>query len=204
MWKNCFKRFFDFCAALFALFVLSPFFLFISLWLLVVNRGSGIFFVQERPGRNEKIFKLYKFKSMKDLRDGNGDLLPDALRLTSVGRFLRATSLDELPQFWNVLKGDMSLVGPRPLLKRYLPAYRPRERLRHSVRPGITGWAQVNGRNCISWDEKLALDVDYVEHCSFCLDLKIILLTVFKVLKRSDVEVDSQEGFLDESRGCSH
>lgn len=203
MWKNCFKRFFDVCAAAGALIVLSPFLLIVSVWLYFANKGAGAFFVQERPGKDEKIFKLYKLKSMTDERDGNGNLLPDAQRITLAGRFVRATSIDELPQFFNVLKGDMSLIGPRPLLVRYLPAYRPRERLRHSVRPGITGWAQVNGRNNLSWDKKLALDVEYVENCSFLLDLKIAWMTVLKVFKRTDVQTVSSEIFLDEARNCS-
>lgn len=200
MWKNCFKRCFDFCAALSALVFLSPLLFVVSVWLYFANKGAGVFFIQERPGKDEKIFKLYKFKSMTEARGKDGELLPDAERITVAGRFVRAASIDELPQFFNVLKGDMSLIGPRPLLVRYLPAYRPRERLRHSVRPGITGWAQVNGRNNVSWDKKLALDVEYVENLSFCLDMKIICLTIKKVFSREGVSVVSNEEFLDVER----
>ena len=174
-----FKRIIDFVIALVGLIVLSPLFLILWIWLSIANKGAGAFFVQERPGKDEKIFKVIKFKTMNDRRDEKGDLLPDSERLTTIGRWIRSLSLDEIPQLINVLKGDMSLVGPRPLLPRYLPYYTSRERLRHTVRPGITGWAQVNGRNTINWDRRLALDVYYVENLSFKLDLKIF----FKTLK---------------------
>lgn len=187
MYKNGVKRVLDFCLALIALLVLSPLLLVITIWLHFANKGAGAFFTQERPGKDEKIFKLYKFKSMTDERDTDGKLLPDAERLTPVGRFIRKTSLDELPQLWNVLRGDMSFVGPRPLLGQYLPLYSKEQVRRHEVRPGITGWAQVNGRNAISWQEKFKLDVWYVDHISMTLDMKIILMTVEKVLLRKDI-----------------
>jgi len=191
---------FDFTASLCALIVLSPLLLVVAVWLHFANKGSGVIFAQERPGKDEKIFRLYKFKSMNDARDENGELLPDEKRITSAGRFVRATSIDELPQFFNVLRGDMSLIGPRPLLIRYLPYYRPRERLRHTVRPGMTGWAQVNGRNNVSWDKKLSLDADYVENLSFFLDMKIAFLTIKKVLARNDIQVVPHGDFLDLQR----
>lgn len=156
----------------------------ITLWLHFANKGAGAFFTQERPGKNGRIFKVIKFKTMTDERNANGDLLPDADRLTKVGRFVRSTSVDELPQLFNVLKGDMALIGPRPLLPQYLPLYSKEQARRHEVRPGITGWAQVNGRNAISWKKKFELDVWYVDHCSFSLDLKIIFLTIKKVFVR--------------------
>lgn len=202
LWKNGLKRAFDFCASLCALVVLSPLLLVVAVWLHFANKGTGVIFAQERPGKDEKIFRLYKFKSMTDERDANGELLPDSERITAAGRFVRKTSIDELPQFFNVLRGDMSLIGPRPLLIRYLPYYRPRERLRHTVRPGITGWAQVNGRNHVSWDKKLSLDADYVENLSFLLDMKIVFLTIKKVLARADIDVVPQSGFLDEVRSA--
>jgi len=200
LWKNGLKRVFDFTASLCALIVLSPLLLVVAVWLHFANKGSGVIFAQERPGKDEKIFRLYKFKSMNDARDENGELLPDEKRITSAGRFVRATSIDELPQFFNVLRGDMSLIGPRPLLIRYLPYYRPRERLRHTVRPGMTGWAQVNGRNNVSWDKKLSLDADYVENLSFFLDMKIAFLTIKKVLARNDIQVVPHGDFLDLQR----
>ena len=163
----------------------------VAIWLHFANKGAGAFFTQERPGKNERIFKVIKFKSMTDERDANGRLLPDARRLTKIGRFIRSTSLDELPQLFNVLKGDMSIVGPRPLLVQYLPLYNDEQRRRHEVRPGITGWAQVHGRNAISWSEKFKLDVWYVDHCSLWTDIKVILLTVKKVLLRSDINNQS-------------
>lgn len=171
------------------LIVLSPLLLVVTVWLHFANKGAGAFFTQERPGKDERIFKLYKFKSMTDERDAEGNLLPDGERLTSVGRFIRKTSLDELPQLWNVLKGDMSFIGPRPLLVQYLPYYSDRERKRHCVLPGISGLAQVSGRNSISWDEQLELDVYYVENISFFLDLKICLTTIKKVLSQESVAV---------------
>lgn len=171
------------------LIVLSPLLLVVTVWLHFANKGAGAFFTQERPGKNERIFKLYKFKSMTDERDAEGNLLPDGKRLTPVGRFIRKTSLDELPQLWNVLKGDMSFIGPRPLLVQYLPYYSDRERKRHCVLPGISGLAQVSGRNSISWDEQLELDVYYVENISFLLDLRICLTTIKKVLSQESVAV---------------
>jgi len=202
LWKNGLKRAFDFTASLCALIVLSPLLLVVAIWLHFANKGAGVIFAQERPGKDEKIFRLYKFKSMNDARDENGELLPDEKRITSAGRFVRATSIDELPQFFNVLCGDMSLIGPRPLLIRYLPYYRPRERLRHTVRPGMTGWAQVNGRNNVSWDKKLSLDADYVENLSFLLDMKIVFLTIKKVLARNDIQVVPHGDFLDLERAA--
>ena len=181
----------DFCIVLSVLLVIWPILLIITLWLHFANKGAGTFFTQERPGKNGKIFKVIKFKTMTDERDVNGKLLPDADRLTKVGKFVRSTSIDELPQLINVLKGDMALIGPRPLLPQYLPLYNKEQARRHEVRPGITGWAQVNGRNAISWSKKFELDVWYVDHCSFCLDLKIIFLTIKKVFIREGI---SQEG----------
>ena len=163
----------------------------ITLWLHFANKGAGAFFTQERPGKNGSIFKVIKFKTMTDERNANGDLLPDADRLTKVGRFVRSTSVDELPQLFNVLKGDMALIGPRPLLPQYLPLYSKEQARRHEVRPGITGWAQVNGRNAISWKKKFELDVWYVDHCSFSLDLKIIFLTIKKVFVREGISSDT-------------
>lgn len=191
MYKHFFKRFFDFWISLTALIVLSPFLLVITLWLMIANKGAGAFFTQERPGKDAKIFKVIKFKSMTDERDADGKLLPDAQRLTKVGRFVRATSIDELPQLINVLKGDMALIGPRPLRTHYLPLYNKVQNHRHDVRPGITGWAQVNGRNAISWTKKFEYDVWYVNNISLILDIKIIWLTFMKVIKRKDI---SQEG----------
>ncbi len=187
MYCRFFKRFFDFVIALSALICLSPILIVVTIWLHFANKGAGAFFLQERPGKNEKIFKIIKYKTMTDERDANGNLLPDADRLTKVGRFVRSTSIDELPQLINVLKGDMSLIGPRPLRVHYLPLYNELQRHRHDVRPGITGWAQVNGRNNISWTQKFELDVWYVENISFMIDIKIIYLTIRKVLKRSDI-----------------
>lgn len=187
MYKKFIKRFLDILFSLLGLIILSPLFLVIWVWLSIVNKGVGAFFLQERPGKNEKIFKLIKFKSMTDERDENGKLLPDAERLTSVGRFIRKTSIDELPQLWNVLKGDMSFIGPRPLLIQYLPLYNEKQHRRHEVRPGITGWAQVNGRNTISWEEKFNYDVWYVDHISLWLDIKIIFKTLQKVFKRDGI-----------------
>ena len=191
MYKNGVKRALDFCIVLLVLLIIWPVFLLITIWLHFANRGAGVFFTQERPGKNRKIFKVIKFKTMTDERDANGNLLPDAERLTKVGRFVRSTSIDELPQLINVLKGDMALIGPRPLLPQYLPLYSKEQARRHEVRPGITGWAQVNGRNAISWTKKFELDVWYVDHCSFLLDMRIVFLTIKKVFIREGI---SQEG----------
>lgn len=187
MYKHFFKRFFDFWISLTALLVLSPILIVITLWLTIANKGAGAFFTQERPGKDAKIFKVIKFKSMTDERDAEGKLLPDAQRLTKVGRFVRSTSIDELPQLINVLKGDMALIGPRPLLVQYLPLYSPEQARRHEVRPGITGWAQVNGRNLCKLSKKFEYDVWYVDNCSFKTDIKIIFLTIKKILTRSDI-----------------
>ncbi len=191
MYKHFFKRLIDFIIVLTALAVIWPFLLAITLWLHFANKGAGAFFFQERPGKNGNIFKVIKFKTMTDERDAQGNLLPDADRLTPVGRFVRSTSIDELPQLINVLKGDMSLIGPRPLLVKYLPLYSPEQARRHEVRPGITGWAQCHGRNAISWTKKFELDVWYVDHISFMTDLKVIFLTIKKVVCREDI---NQEG----------
>lgn len=191
MYKHFFKRFSDFWIALIALIVLSPILLIVTVWLHFANKGAGAFFFQERPGKNAKIFKVIKFKSMTDERDENGNLLPDAQRLTKIGKFVRSTSIDELPQLINVLKGDMALIGPRPLLVQYLPLYSPEQARRHEVRPGITGWAQCNGRNAISWTKKFELDVWYVDNMSLIVDVKIIYLTIKKVICRSDINSDS-------------
>lgn len=187
MYSRFFKRFLDFWIALVALVALSPLLLVVTVWLHFANKGAGAFFLQERPGKDARIFKVIKFKTMTDARDREGRLLPDAERLTRVGRFVRSTSLDELPQLINVLKGDMSLVGPRPLLVQYLPLYTPEQARRHEVRPGITGWAQCHGRNAISWQRKFELDTWYVDHLSFVTDLKILGITAKKVLMRVDV-----------------
>lgn len=187
MYKHFFKRFFDFWIALIALICISPILLIVTIWLHFANKGAGAFFTQERPGKNGKIFKVIKFKTMSDERDENGVLLPDEKRLTKVGRFVRSTSIDELPQLINVLKGDMALIGPRPLLVQYLSLYNEEQARRHEVRPGISGWAQCNGRNAISWSEKFKLDVWYVDHLSLWTDLKIIFITIKKVLCRSDI-----------------
>ena len=187
MYKVCFKRLLDLLFVLLVLFVLSPLLLVVSVWLFFANGKIGIFFVQERPGLKGRIFKMIKFKTMTDERDEEGNLLPDEKRLTRIGRFIRSTSLDELPQLFNVLKGDMSLIGPRPLLPQYLPLYSEKQAKRHDVRPGITGWAQVNGRNAISWQQKFEYDVWYVDHLSFVLDMKILFLTIKKVFIREGI-----------------
>ena len=213
MYKNFFKRFFDFWIALIALICISPLLLVVAIWLHFANKGSKndnhdandncngnwlqrwldpVIFTQERPGKDEKIFKVIKFKTMTDERDAEGNLLPDAERLTKVGKFVRSTSIDELPQLINVLKGDMALIGPRPLLVKYLPLYSEEQMRRHEVRPGISGWAQCHGRNAISWTEKFKLDVWYVDHCSLWTDLKVIWITVMKVLKRADISEAGQ------------
>mgnify|MGYP000793555988 CR=1 FL=1 len=191
MYKHFFKRLIDFILVLCVLLVIWPILLIITAWLHFANKGAGAFFTQDRPGKNGKIFKVIKYKTMTDERDAEGNLLPDADRLTKVGRFVRSTSIDELPQLINVLKGDMALIGPRPLLPQYLPLYSPEQARRHEVRPGITGWAQINGRNAISWTKKFEYDVWYVDHCSFWLDLKIVFLTIKKVFIREGI---SQEG----------
>ena len=191
MYRHYFKRLFDFVIVLCVLLVIWPVLLVIAVWLHFSNKGAGAFFTQERPGKDGKLFKVIKFKSMTDERDEDGQLLPDAQRLTAVGRFIRSTSLDELPQLLNVLKGDMALIGPRPLLPQYLPLYSKEQARRHEVRPGITGWAQVHGRNAISWTEKFKLDVWYVDHVSLRVDLEVVFLTIKKVLKREGI---SQEG----------
>lgn len=191
LYRDCLKRTLDFCLTLLAVVALFPFLLLIAIWLHYANKGAGAFFLQERPGKNGKIFKVIKFKTMTDERDASGYLLPDEKRLTKVGRFVRSTSIDELPQLINVLKGDMALIGPRPLLVQYLPLYNKEQARRHEVRPGITGWAQCHGRNAISWSKKFELDVWYVDHCSFLLDLKIILLTIKKVLTREGISSET-------------
>ena len=187
MYKVCFKRLLDLLFVLLVLFVSSPLLLIVSVWLFFANEKNGIFFVQERPGLKGRIFKIIKFKTMTDERDKEGNLLPDEKRLTRMGRFVRSISLDELPQLFNVLKGDMSLIGPRPLLPQYLPLYSEKQAKRHDVRPGITGWAQVNGRNAISWQRKFEYDVWYVDHLSFVLDMKILFLTIKKVFIREGI-----------------
>ena len=188
---NFTKRLVDFFVAFCVLIVLAPLLLIIAIILCFANNGKCLFFLQERPGRHGKIFKVIKFKTMTDARDVEGNLLPDDKRLTKVGKFVRSTSIDELPQLINVLKGDMSFIGPRPLLPQYLPLYNKEQARRHEVRPGITGWAQVNGRNAISWVRKFELDVWYVDHCSFFLDLKIFFLTIKKVFVRESISSDT-------------
>ncbi len=190
MYKYFFKRLLDFCISFIALLILSPLLIVVTIWLKVANKGGGAFFTPARPGKNGKLFKIIKFKTMSDARDADGNLLPDAQRLTAIGRLVRVTSIDELPQLINVLKGDMSFVGPRPLAAVSLPYYNDYERKRHEVRPGITGLAQVNGRTSIPWPQKFAYDIEYVERVSFLLDMKILLLTFYKVIKRADVGVD--------------
>ena len=187
MYKQFFKRFFDFWISLIALICISPILLVVTIWLHFANKGAGAFFFQERPGKNAKIFKVIKFKTMTDERGADGELLPDAQRLTKVGRFVRSTSIDELPQLINVLKGDMALIGPRPLLVKYLPLYSAEQMRRHEVRPGISGWAQCHGRNAISWTEKFKLDVWYVDHCTLWTDIKVIFITIKNVLMRKDI-----------------
>ena len=191
MYSFFLKRLIDFIVVFGVLVIIWPILLIMTLWLNFANRGAGAFYTHERPGQYGKIFKVIKFKTMTDERDENGDLLPDEKRLTKIGKFIRSTSVDELPQLFNVLKGDMSLIGPRPLLPQYLPLYSKEQARRHEVRPGITGWAQVNGRNAISWTKKFELDVWYVDHCSFLLDLKIIFLTVKKVFVREGISSDT-------------
>lgn len=192
MYRHFFKRFFDFWISLIALICISPVLLIVTIWLHYANKGAGAFFTQERPGKDGKIFKVIKFKTMTDERDANGELLPDADRLTKVGRFVRSTSIDELPQLINVLKGDMALIGPRPLLVQYLPLYSKEQARRHEVRPGISGWAQCHGRNAISWKQKFEYDVWYVDHLSLMTDLKVIWITVQKVLQRDGINEEGQ------------
>lgn len=193
MYRHFFKRFIDFWISLIALICISPILLIVTIWLHFANKGAGAFFQQERPGKDGRIFKIIKFKTMTDERDAKGNLLPDEQRLTKAGSFVRSTSIDELPQLFNVLKGDMALIGPRPLLTRYLSWYTEEEKHRHDVRPGITGYAQCHGRNDVTWDEKLAMDVWYVNHVSINTDIKIIIRTIKSVLKRESVEVAGVE-----------
>jgi len=187
MYKHFLKRFLDFIIALIALLLVGWVLVIVAIWLHFANKGAGAFFFQERPGKDAKLFKVIKFKTMTDERDVNGNLLPDAERLTKVGKFVRSTSIDELPQLINVLKGDMALIGPRPLLVQYLPLYSKEQARRHEVRPGISGWAQCHGRNAISWTEKFKLDVWYVDHVSLLTDLKVIFITIKNVLMRKDI-----------------
>lgn len=192
MYRNFFKRIIDFAIAGTVLLLIGWLLILIAITLHFANRGAGAFFLQERPGKDEKIFKIIKFKTMTDDRDAEGRLLPDAERLTPIGRFIRSTSVDELPQFLNVLKGDMSFIGPRPLLPQYIPLYSAEQARRHEVRPGITGWAQCHGRNAISWTEKFKLDVWYVDHCTLWTDIKVIWISIMKVLKRADINEAGQ------------
>ena len=192
MYKHFFKRFFDFWISLIVLICISPILLLVTIWLHFANKGAGAFFFQERPGKKAKIFKVIKFKTMTDERGADGELLPDAQRLTKVGKFVRSTSIDELPQLINVLKGNMALIGPRPLLVKYLPLYSAEQMRRHEVRPGISGWAQCHGRNAISWTEKFKLDVWYVDHVSLITDIKVIWITIMKVIKRADINEAGQ------------
>lgn len=187
MYKHFFKRVLDIIISFMALLVLCPFFVIVIIWLHFSNKGAGVFFYQERPGKDEKIFKCIKFKSMTDEKDENGNLLPEQQRLTKAGAFIRKFSIDELPQLINVLKGDMAFIGPRPLLPKYLPLYNEEQHRRHEVRPGISGWAQVHGRNNVTWTEKFKLDVWYVDHCSLWVDIKVIFLTIKNVLSSKDI-----------------
>lgn len=191
MYRHGLKRVADFILVFIVLVIIWPILLLITIWLHLANKGAGAFFTQERPGKNGKFFRVIKFKTMTDERDADGNLLPDAARLTKVGCLVRSTSIDELPQLINVLKGDMALIGPRPLLPQYLPLYNEVQARRHEVRPGITGWAQVNGRNAISWTRKFELDVWYVDHCSFLLDLKIVFMTIKKVFVREGISSET-------------
>lgn len=187
MYKRFLKRILDFFIALMALIIISPILLLVTIWLYFINKGAGAFFLQERPGKDAKLFKVIKFKTMTDERDTYGNLLPDEQRLTKIGKFVRSTSIDELPQLINVFKGDMALIGPRPLLPQYLPLYSPEQARRHEVRPGISGWAQCHGRNAISWTEKFKLDVWYVDHCTLLTDIQVIFITIKNVLMRKDI-----------------
>lgn len=199
MYKHFFKRAIDFTIVFIALLMIWPILAIVTIWLHFANKGAGAFFFQERPGKGEMIFKVIKFKTMTDERDEDGNLLPDEQRITKVGKFVRSTSIDELPQLINVLKGDMSLIGPRPLLVKYLPYYTEEERLRHTVRPGISGWAQVNGRNTIGWDKKLGYDVEYVKNLSLMMDIKVLVKTIKNVLSRADIVLQAIPD-LDEER----
>lgn len=190
MYKHYLKRFLDFWISLIVLIIISPILLVVTIWLHLANKGAGAFFFQERPGKDGKIFRVIKYKTMTDERDSEGNLLPDVQRITRVGNFVRSTSIDELPQLINVLKGDMSLIGPRPLMPAYLPLYSKEQARRHEVRPGISGWAQCHGRNSISWTEKFKLDVWYVDHCTLWTDLKIIFITIKKVFVREGINFD--------------
>lgn len=204
MYKNIFKRILDFSAGFFGLLLLSPMFILLTICLFFANQGKPFFF-QARPGKGERIFRIIKFKTMNDKKDSNGNFLSDYERLTKIGSFVRKTSLDEIPQLINVVKGDMSLIGPRPLLTKYLNYYTGEEKLRHSVKPGITGLAQLMGRNTLDWNSRLAYDVEYVKNISFCLDIKIIFLTIKKVLRLEDIIVDPRSIMkdLDEERSTS-
>ena len=192
MYSHGIKRILDFTIALFGILALSPLLIVVTIWLHFANKGAGAFFTQERPGKDERIFRLIKFKSMTDERDADGELLSDERRLTNIGRLIRKTSIDELPQLFNVVMGHMALIGPRPLLVKYLPLYTPEQHRRHEVRPGITGWAQVNGRNAITHTKKFEYDVWYVDHVSFALDLKIIGMTIHNVLHHKDISHEGQ------------
>ena len=200
MYRDFFKRGIDFLIALVALVCISPVLAVVTVWLHFANKGAGAFFLQERPGLHGKIFKIIKYKTMTDERDAEGNLRPDKDRITAVGKFVRKTSIDELPQLLNVLKGDMALIGPRPLLPEYLPYYTERERLRHTVRPGISGWAQVNGRNHVLWEERFEYDAYYAEHLSFAMDIRIIIMTFKKVIQRKDIEASPNLMNFDEYR----
>lgn len=200
MYKHFFKRFLDFWISFIVLIIISPILIVVTIWLHFANKGAGAFFFQERPGKGAKIFKVIKYKTMTDERDAEGNLLPDAQRLTKVGKFVRSTSIDELPQLINVLKGDMALIGPRPLLVKYLPLYSEEQMRRHEVRPGISGWAQCHGRNSISWTEKFKLDVWYVEHCTLWTDIQVIWITIMKVLKRADIN-EAGQATMEEFKG---
>jgi bacterial sugar transferase len=191
MYKNYLKRVFDFSIALFAIVIASPLMITVAVWLHFANKGAGVFFLQERPGRYGKIFKVVKYKTMTDEKDSNGNLLPDEERLTPIGNFIRSTSIDELPQLINVLKGDMALIGPRPLLVKYLPLYSKKQARRHEVRPGISGWAQCHGRNAISWTQKLEYDVWYVDNISLWTDIRIIWKTIISVVQRDGISAEN-------------
>ncbi|ATV31106.1 sugar transferase [Prevotella intermedia] len=191
MYKNYLKRVFDFSIALFAIVIASPLMITVAVWLHFANKGAGVFFLQERPGRYGKIFKVVKYKTMTDEKDSNGNLLPDEDRLTPIGNFIRSTSIDELPQLINVLKGDMALIGPRPLLVKYLPLYSKKQARRHEVRPGISGWAQCHGRNAISWTQKLEYDVWYVDNISLWTDIRIIWKTIISVVQRDGISAEN-------------
>ena len=193
MYRHFFKRFIDFWISFILLIFISPILIVVAIWLHFANKGAGAFFFQDRPGKDAKIFKVIKFKTMTDERGADGKLLPDAQRLTKVGKFVRSMSIDEVPQLINVLKGDMALIGPRPLLVKYLPLYSAEQMRRHEVRPGISGWAQCHGRNNISWTEKFKLDVWYVDHCTLLTDLQVIWITIMKVVRRADINNDSGE-----------